>query len=60
MEKKGNKKNTKAIKTHIEERKGPTSIVEKGGKIFLTISAKPGSKMDAVIAVEEDYIGISV
>lgn len=61
MEKKGSSKKLSKVKaTHMEEKKSPASIVEKGNKIFLTITAKPGSKMDAITAVEEDYIGVSV
>jgi hypothetical protein len=37
-----------------------SSVYSKNKKIFIVVSAKPGSKCDAITAVEDDYIGVSV
>lgn len=36
------------------------SVFEKNGQIFIVVSAKPGSKTDAITAVEPGFIGVSV
>ncbi|TNV86667.1 hypothetical protein FGO68_gene12559 [Halteria grandinella] len=65
MEKKGgNKKQAKKGGADKEEKKAEipqtSSIYEKNGNIYIVLSAKPGSKCDAITAVEEDYVGVSV
>ena len=59
MEKKG-KPNKKAKKEETQNEEGFTSVTAKNGQIFILVSAKPGSKTDAITAVEPDYIGVSV
>lgn len=63
MEKKGkaNKKGQHKEETKKEEPNGFTSVTAKnGGQIFIQVSAKPGSKQDAITAVEPDFIGVSI
>lgn len=36
------------------------SVFEKNGQIFIVVSAKPGSKTDAITAVEPGFIKVSV
>lgn len=37
-----------------------SSVFAKDKKIFIVVSAKPGSKSDAITAVEDDFVGVSV
>jgi hypothetical protein len=66
MEKKGNNKkskNTKQTSKKVQEEKKESdfsSIYEKNSMIFIVVHAKPGSKEDAITAVELDYVGVSV
>ena len=66
MEKKGNKKAGKSgsskAKASTEETKENEflSVYEKNGSIFIIVHAKPGSKQDAITAVEADYVGVSI
>ena len=68
MEKKGGKSGKQKVQSkgkknkNEEEVKAPTfnSIYEKNGSIFIVVHAKPGSKQDAITAVEPDYVGVSV
>lgn len=39
---------------------GLSSIYVKDKKIFIIVSAKPGSKFDGITAVEDDYVGVSI
>lgn len=36
------------------------SVTLKNKKIFIKVSAKPGSKQNAITAVEDDYVGVSI
>ena len=62
MEKKAAKKQQKQASK--EERKTEeaafNSVMAKNGQVFIQVSAKPGSKMDEITAVEPDYVGVSV
>ena len=62
MEKKGHKKQSKKIKEEAKSCSATEfpSVVKKNNKIFIVVSAKPGSKTDAITAVEPDYVGVSV
>ena len=55
--KKGGSKNKEEVK---KEQPVSSSVYLKNNCIFIVVSAKPGSKCDAITAVEEDYVGISV
>ena len=66
MEKKGHKKQSKKIKEETKSSNAKElpkefpSVVKKNNQIFIVVSAKPGSKTDAITAVEPDYVGVSV
>lgn len=38
----------------------PKSITKKGDKIYLTIHAKPGSKKEGVVSIDDDEINIAI
>lgn len=65
MEKKGKKSKNQPPKGQKEEVKeeesaASSSVFEKNNQIFIVVSAKPGSKTDAITAVEDDFVGVSV
>ena len=58
MDKKSSKKSKP--KQQEETKDEFQSVFEKNGQIFIVVSAKPGSKTDAITAVEPGFIGVSV
>ena len=59
MEKKKKKQKQEEIEQE-EDSTVFTSVTSKNGQVFIQVSAKPGSKIDAITAVEPDFIGVSV
>jgi len=60
MDKKSSKKSKPKQQEETKHQDEFQSVFEKNGQIFIVVSAKPGSKTDAITAVELGFIGVSV